>query len=80
MATPPAPPPRGPQELSSTLRIPDDRVTSFLLLLSLNFGLEVLDLPAQVANDICVLCDAVGHVQQIALHLGGGTHGQGQRL
>lgn len=69
--------PQRPQELSSTLCIPDAGFSS-LLLLRLNFGLEALDLPAQVGDDVRVLRDAVGHVQQIALHLVGGTHGQGQ--
>lgn len=69
---------QGPQQLGSTSHIPDAGFTSLLHLLRLNFGFEALDLPAQVRNDVRILHDAVGHVQEIALHLVGGTHGQGQ--
>lgn len=44
---------------------------AFLLLLPLDFGLEALDLPAQAGDDIRVLCDVVGHGQQVALDLEG---------
>lgn len=72
--------PQGSQELGSTLCFTDTGFTSLLPLLLLNFGLEVLDLPAQVRDDVRVLCNAVGHVQQIALHLVDGTRGKGQSL
>ena len=54
---------RRPQELGPTLCVLDPGFSSLLLLLLLNFGLEVLDLPAQVGDDVRVLCDVVGHVQ-----------------
>lgn len=56
---------QGPQQLGSTSHIPDARFTSLLHLLRLNFGFEALDLPAQVRNDVRILHDAVGHVQEI---------------
>ena len=40
---------------------------------------EVLDLPAQVGDDVCVLCDVVGHAQQVTLDLVAGRN-QGQGL
>lgn len=75
--------PQGPQELGSTLCIPGAGVASPLLLLSLSFGLEALYLPAQIRDDVRVLRDTGGRVQQVTLHLvggGGGTHSRGQHL
>ena len=53
------------------------RDASLLLLLLLHLGLGVLDLPAQVGDDVRVLRDVVGHIQQVALDLVAGR-GQGQ--
>ena len=60
-----------------TLSTTDAGLPSLLLLLLLQLGLEALDLPAQVGDDVRVLRDAVGHVQQVALDLVAGR-GQGQ--
>ena len=62
-----------------TLSIPAARLAPPLPLLPLHLGLEVLDLPAQVGDDVCVLCDVVGHAQQVTLDLVAGRN-QGQGL
>lgn len=64
--------------LGSTLRIPAAGVASLVRLPRLQLGLEALDLPAQVGDDVRVLRDAEGHVQQVALDLGGRGQGHGQ--
>lgn len=64
--------------LGSTSWVPDAGLPFLLLLLPLDLGLEALDLPAQVGDDVRVLGDVVGHAQQVALDLRGQDTGQGQ--
>lgn len=64
-----------------TLSIPAARLAPPLPLLPLHLGLEALDLPAQVGDDVRVLRDVVGHAQQVTLDLvAGRDRGQGPRL
>ena len=52
-----------------TLSIPAARLAPPLPLLPLHLGLEALDLPVQVGDDVRVLRDVVGHAQQVTLDL-----------
>lgn len=82
-SSPPRPPrglERGPSApgrtrpaLGSTSCVPDAGLLFLLLFLPLDLGLEVLDLPVQVGDDVRVLGEVVGHAQQVALDLRGRT-------
>lgn len=76
-----AAPRRGRRCAGPTLSIPAARLAPPLPLLPLHLGLEALDLPAQVRDDVHVLRDVVGHAQQVTLDLvAGHDQGQGPRL
>lgn len=69
----PLPTPGGPRSAAgSTLCVPGPGFTPLPWVLPpLHFGLEVLNLPAQVGDDARVLVEVAGHVQQVALDLEG---------